>query len=98
MRHIKAKMVTSRRSSDNVAIMAMGAYNVRNMLEMNTIADSPGKPTTEKTGAKYDAIMVIIPKYCNRLTKKLIGKIILSNHQTVFADFGNAVFELVVMR
>jgi hypothetical protein len=42
--------------------------------------------------------MVIIPKYCNRLTKKLIGKIILSNHQTVFADFGNAVFELVVMR
>jgi hypothetical protein len=68
------------------------------MLEMNTIADSPGKPTTEKTGAKYDAIMVIIPKYCNRLTKKLIGKIILSNHQTVFADFGNALFELVVMR
>ena len=37
-------------SSASVAIMAMGAYSVRNRLEINTMADSPGRPMTENAG------------------------------------------------
>ena len=60
------------------------------MLEINTIADSPGKPISEKAGSSMLAIEAIIPQYCNRLTAKLIGIIIFKSHQIVFPAVGNA--------
>jgi len=60
------------------------------MLVIKTIAASPGKPTIEKTGAKKEAIMAMIPQYCNKLTTKLIGKIIFNNQIMVLNALGRA--------
>lgn len=54
-RHINARIVISRIVSDKVEIMAIGPYNGRKILDINTTADSPGNPISEKTGASSDA-------------------------------------------
>ena len=56
IRHIVARMVISRMLMDKDAMIAMGAYSVRKVLEMNTIAASPGSPTNENRGDSHDAI------------------------------------------
>jgi len=40
-------------SSGRVAIMAIGAYSERKMLEMKTIDASPGSPINENRGRRY---------------------------------------------
>jgi hypothetical protein len=93
-----ARMIISRISNDKVEIIAIGAYSERKILEIKTIADSPGKPIFEKMGVSNDAICSIKPQYSNRLTEKLMGNIIFNNHQIVFPAFGKAVIMLVYNR
>ena len=62
IRHIRARMVISLMLRGRVAIIAIGAYSGRNMLEIKTIADSPGSPMTEKRGVRYPDIHSRIPK------------------------------------
>jgi hypothetical protein len=62
---------------------------------MNTTADSPGSPMSEKVGERYPARSVITPKYWRKLTKRLMGNMSFKSHQMVFPAFGRADFELL---
>ena len=50
IKHINANRVISRNGKFKVAIMAIGAYNGKKMLEIKTMAASPGKPIKIKKG------------------------------------------------
>jgi hypothetical protein len=47
----------------SVPIIAIGAYNGRKMLEINTMADSPCNPIMPKAGERILAIKIITPQY-----------------------------------
>jgi hypothetical protein len=98
IRHIIASIVISLIVSGSVLIIAIGPYKGRNMLEIKTTADSPGRPIILKAGARTTAIFAITPQYCRRLTPKLMGSIIFRSHQIVFPAFGSAFLVLLISR
>jgi hypothetical protein len=62
-KHIKARMVISRNDKGRVEIIAIGPYKGKKILEIKTIAASPGSPRIENTGFKKLAKMEIMPQY-----------------------------------
>jgi hypothetical protein len=90
-------MVISRMLSGRVAMIAIGPYKGKNILEMKTMDDSPGNPIREKTGVSHTDSQLITPKYCNKLTTKLVGSMILSSHQMVLRALGKAPSALLVI-